>query len=112
MTEPPFNFLRIGVEELRDLFNAGRYWERAQAGEFRASLKREGHPAPEESGQPHCTRSQEVVYFDLEDLEVARVHQYLRPDGTLGGSGRPDPKRLRHEGIYYRLAKQAPLQRS
>jgi hypothetical protein len=26
---------------------------------------------------------------------VAIVHQYLNPDGTLGGSGTPDPKWLR-----------------
>lgn len=35
-----------------------------------------------------------VWYYD-ESLEgVALVHQYLRPDGSLGGSGKPDPKRL------------------
>jgi hypothetical protein len=26
---------------------------------------------------------------------MAIVHQYLRPDGTLGASGLPDPKWLR-----------------
>jgi len=25
---------------------------------------------------------------------IAIVHQYLLPNGTLGGSGRPDPKRV------------------
>jgi len=107
MAEPPHPIVRVSVEELRRLFNECRFWERVQAGELRASLKREGHPAPPASGQPYCTRSQEVFYFDAEDLEVARVHQYLRPDGTLGGSGRPDPKRLLHEGTLYRLSKQA-----
>jgi hypothetical protein len=29
------------------------------------------------------------------------VHQYLQPDGTLGASGQPDPKRLLHDGILY-----------
>ena len=25
-------------------------------------------------------------------LEVARVHAYMRPDGSIGGSGKADPK--------------------
>ena len=32
---------------------------------------------------------------------VAEVHQYVRPDGSLGGSGLPDPKRLYKDGILY-----------
>lgn len=105
MNEPPIPLVRISFEELRQLFNNGRYWERLQAGQLHSRCRREGHPAPPESGQPYCTRSQEVSYFDKDDQEVARVHQYLRPDGTLGGSGRPDPKRVFQGGILYRLTK-------
>ena len=32
---------------------------------------------------------------------LALVHLYLRPDGSLGGSGRPDPKVVVHQGIEY-----------
>lgn len=39
--------------------------------------------------------SQTVEYFTKNGQRVARVHQYLRPDGTIGGKGRPDPKWLR-----------------
>lgn len=42
------------------------------------------------------TRSQLVAYFDG-DIIVARVHQFLQPDGTLGASQIPDPKELRVE---------------
>jgi hypothetical protein len=31
----------------------------------------------------------------------ASIHRYLRPDGTLGASGRPDPKRLVEGGVKY-----------
>lgn len=31
----------------------------------------------------------------------ALVHQYVRPDGSLGGSGQPDPKLLIEEGVTY-----------
>jgi hypothetical protein len=44
--------------------------------------------------------SQTVEYYDG-DNRVALVHQYLRPDGTIGASGRPDPKALLEDGILY-----------
>ena len=40
---------------------------------------------------------------DSNDDEIARAHQYLRPDRTLGGSGVPDPKRLYLNGMIYKL---------
>jgi hypothetical protein len=46
-----------------------------------------------------------VSYLDSDGNEVARVHQYLRPDGTIGASGKPDPKRLLDGGILYYLEK-------
>ena len=45
--------------------------------------------------EPHGTRSQTIRYYDSNGQWVMVVHQYLRPDGTLGASGKPDPKRLR-----------------
>jgi len=45
-----------------------------------------------------------VFYLDA-GLEVARVHQYLRTDGTLGASGLPDPKAVLENGILYRIRK-------
>ncbi|MDP2674350.1 MAG: hypothetical protein Q8Q00_05525 [Dehalococcoidia bacterium] len=50
-----------------------------------------------ERGQEEGTRSQVLRYLDAEGQWLVEVHQYLRPDGTLGGSGTPDPKRLRLE---------------
>lgn len=63
----------------------------------------EKHPAPYRSTQPICNLSQIVAYFDDQGQEVARVHQYKLPDGTLGASGRPDPKRLLVDGIIYNI---------
>ncbi len=34
-------------------------------------------------------------YYDAKGILIARAHRYLRPNGTLGGSGLPDPKWLR-----------------
>jgi hypothetical protein len=89
------------VRELRQRFNEGRYWQRLQVGEFRAVVQDDRHPSLPKADEPYCKRSQLVSYRDAEDQEVARVHQYLRTDGTLGASGRPDPKRLLEEGTVY-----------
>ncbi len=84
---------RTTPEEVRRLFNDGGYYEKLQRGELFAVLE-SSRPASAEAGQPAGTTSEIHVYFDLEMLRVAVVHQYVLPDGSLGGSGRPDPKRL------------------
>lgn len=50
---------------------------------------------PKIKGEPFCTRSQTIRYLDAAGQWAVVVHQYLRPDNTIGGSERPDPKRLR-----------------
>jgi len=91
----------VTSQELRGLFNEGRYWERMKAGEFFEVLYREGHPSPSDSHEPPCTRSQIIAYLDAQGRQVAIVHQYLRKDGSLGGGGKPDPKKLFHRGEIY-----------
>ena len=88
---------------MRRLFNEGRFWERAQAGEFRQVVQGSRHPSLPVAPVPFCTYSQILSYFDASGTEVATVHQYLQPDGLLGASGRPDPKRLLVKGVLYRL---------
>ena len=91
----------VSPDELRKRFNQGGYWALAQAGTLTTHLQRNGHPSSQRSGEPFCTRSQIVAYHDAVGHRVAVVHQYLRPDGTIGGSGRPDPKLLIEEGVVY-----------
>jgi len=93
--------VRVSPQELRHLFNEGGFWERAKAGILVEKLDSEGHPSPRDSGEPPCTRSQIIAYLDSSGHRVAVVHQYLRKDGSLGGSGRPDPKKLSHKGSLY-----------
>lgn len=78
---------------LRRVFNEGHYWERAESGEFQVVVESE-RPARPQANEPPGTLSQMVWYLDRAGTRVALVHQYRRPDGSLGGSGRPDPKRL------------------
>ena len=87
------------------MFNEGRYWENTQDGTFSAVVKKSRHPSLPLANEPHCTYSQHVLYVDGQGLEVARVHQYLRPDGSIGLSGKPDPKMLVKDGKMYRITK-------
>jgi len=88
-----------------EIFNAEQYWERVQNGEFNTVLLEDRHPALTLANEPFCTRSQMISYRDVQNNEVARVHQYLRPDGKIGASGKPDPKRLLAGNTLYRLHK-------
>lgn len=103
MQGPSSSSVRIVPPEyIRKLFSEGRYEEKLSNGELTAKLKRDSHPAPPKAFLPTCTRSQILVYLDGSQRMVAVVHQYLKPDGTLGASGRRDPKALLHEGALYR----------
>jgi len=76
------------------------------AGRIHANVSANRHPSLPLANEPFCTFSQEVSYIDpATNEEVARAHQYLRPDGTIGLKGRPDPKRVFLNGIWYRIIK-------
>lgn len=75
---------------LRERFNALDYYGRLLRGDLRAEIAKE-RPAPAAANQEPGTVTQRVRYLS-EDRVVAIVHQYVRLDGTIGGSGRPDPK--------------------
>ena len=84
---------------MRQLF-IDEVWPRAQRGELTLELMAESHPSPPRASLPICTRSQILACFQPDGVKVAIVHQYLRPDGSLGASG-PDPKRLLRNGVLF-----------
>jgi hypothetical protein len=86
------------------MFNENDLWARVQRGELTKKLVDESHPTSPRASLPVCTRSQIVAYLDDKGAKVALVHQYLLPDGTLGASGRPDPKHLLLNGVLYTVA--------
>jgi len=97
--------IRVEQDEIRKIFNDGLYWEKTRSGEFTAVVIEDRHPSLTAANEPFCTRSQMISYRDASNNENARVHQYLRTDGTIGASGRPDPKRVYSNGTLYRLKK-------
>lgn len=87
-----------------DRFNGGMYWEKTKTGELTEVILKEclSTLLTNESGP---IRSRSVSYCDRNNEEIARVHQFIRPDGSLAAIGRPDPKRLLENGALYRLEK-------
>lgn len=84
----------VTADFIREYFNRNNYYQKALNGELITKIKRSDHPEVPPKGEPVCTHSQIVYYFDQNGRPLAVVHQYLRPDGSLGASGQPDPKRI------------------
>jgi hypothetical protein len=66
----------------------------------------EGRPALR-SGQTATTRSRRVEYVDRGGRMVATVHEYVKADGSLAASGKPDPKKLRIGNTIYMVKTRA-----
>jgi hypothetical protein len=89
---------------LCDLWEALDIWRRSMTGDDLPlpTVIADGHPSPELSGERYCTRSQRLLYRDGNGNKIAQAHQYLREDGTIGGTAhQPDPKLILHEGTVY-----------
>jgi hypothetical protein len=95
---------RITSVEMRQRFNDGQYWDKVKSGELTEHVMetRLSKSLPNETLE---IQSQMLSYRNSTGMEVARVHQYLRSNGTIAASGKPDPKRLFEEGVLYRLEK-------
>lgn len=84
-------------------FNTSDVIGRVHAGELAETVVKDKPVSPANCisyGMPHGTRSQFVIYTDGPQ-EVARAHRYLLPSGQLGGSGKPDPKRMLCCGVIF-----------
>ena len=94
---------RLPTEEMQRLFNNGEYWRRMQEGEFREELISYHRCSfPELVERYPGIRGKSAYYKDRLDTKVAEVHYYVLPDDTIIPGKRPDPKKLRHEGVLYR----------
>ncbi len=99
---------RVSENEIRRIFNEDRYLERVQSGELIAVRMKNNHPVMLIPGPPWCTHSPIRFYYTTRRELVAVVHQYERPDGTLGLSGRPDPKKLDLEDRIIYVGSKSP----
>lgn len=95
--------IRVTEWKMRWLFKRHHFLAKVKRGELIQNITRDTHPSRTVANEPFCTRTQEISYLDSNRQELARVHQYLRADGTIGASGMPDPKRLMLGNQLYRL---------
>jgi hypothetical protein len=74
------------------------------AKELLETIQNEGTPNPK-YGEPAGSLSQIVAYCPVErgkiGKPIALAHRYLRPDGSIGASGLPDPKWVLDQGKLY-----------
>jgi hypothetical protein len=106
MAGPPV--IRTTDDELRRLFREAGYLASTLSGQFmmrpygRQSLY-QSPPVPDaREPEPAGTLSGLVEITDPSNNQrIAIAHRLLRPDGTLGASGLPDPKMVFLEGIIY-----------
>ncbi len=89
---------------LREAFNSSQIPAMIERGELDSLMLRDAHlTAPERIGEALCTRGQMIRYHDGQGNLVVEVFQYLRPDGSLGASGLPDPKRMQVGNQVWRV---------
>ena len=89
----------VSEAELRSRFAEGDDLNRALAGEFGCCLAR--MKRAQSKDEPPGTRSVAVAYVNESLHRIFLVHFSLRPDGTIGGSGKPDPTWLIEAGVAY-----------
>jgi hypothetical protein len=98
MTDTPRT--RISERDLRDKFNNN---EGGYPSKIATLLKRTiyNELASPKSSQVPGTRSIVDRYYNEAGQPVMTLHHFLKPDGTLGGSGKMDPKELLVDGTIY-----------
>ena len=72
-------------------------------GQIQAGVAKRGRPLKSSLGpvhQPQGTVS-EILPYLLHGVKIALCHQYTRPDGTIGASGKPDPKFVRYKNMEF-----------
>lgn len=61
------------------------------------------NPVSWRSGQPPGSVSQTITVVNPETEEkILVMHQYVLPNGKIGGSGKPEPKMLCEGGVIYK----------
>lgn len=92
----------VSPAELRRMFEDERIIAREAAGELTFHIKHSRIPDPPPDFEPPGIESQEVYWRDKTGEKIATAHRYLRPDKTIGASGKEDPKILLIDGVIYK----------
>lgn len=93
-TSPLLPSRYVPDSEIQGIFNAGPYHQQIEDRQLTPHYLRNAHLTQVERGNHPCTQRQMIRYLDSQGNPVVEIFQYLRTDGTLGASGKRDPKRL------------------
>lgn len=91
----------VSSKDLQTLFNS---WVASAPQGYTITVKKEFHPSRPKAREPFCTRSQMIAYIGRNGKVKALAHRYLRKDGKIGASGKPDPKYFYENGVIYKLS--------
>jgi hypothetical protein len=94
MTKPPKK--RVKQAWLNQQYDNG--WEERLASYTKAEIH--NSLTPKEAKQDEGTLTIGYDYYDAENTRVATVFIYRKPDGKLGGRGKPTPKGLLIDGEW------------
>jgi len=99
----------IDAISIRKLFNESQLPDMIDKGQLSVIYLRNKHLTdPSAVGEPWCTHAQMIRYLDQNGSWLVEVFQYLRADGSIGASGKADPKRIRLHNKVYILEIQIP----
>ena len=88
--------VRVPPSILRQRFNNSELSPLIEAGLLEPKRQEDRHLTdPERIGEKYCTQHQWKRYVDSDGKIILETSNFLRRDGTLGASGKPDPKRMR-----------------
>lgn len=90
----------VPQDVLQRLFNGAGYAELVKTRRLRLQVDSSHDPQPGVN-EPPGTRSQLVSLWTSDGVKVATCHRYLRPDGTIGASGKLDPKMVLVKDEWY-----------
>ena len=88
----PLAKVSVSQSELQKLFNR-HYLPAYERGDLTRIIVRSGPPDPT-ANQPRGTKSEIWALHTNDGRYIGKVHVYVKPDGTLSASGKPDPKEL------------------
>ena len=88
----PLKKTPVPQSELRRLFNT-YYLESFQRGDLTKVIESSRRPSAH-SNQAIDVKSEIWRLYNRNGDYIAAVHTYVKPDGTLAASGKPDPKEV------------------
>jgi hypothetical protein len=102
----PAEYKVVSEDEIRQRYNESPYPNAIETGELVPTVLYSEAPGPCAPKLPPGSKSERVSYARAGDPRQRKVvvHQFRRPDNSIWGDGRLDPKWLYIDGVIYAVA--------